>query len=127
MNRPGRLHAALLGLLWLVACDGEQYVSPDTVALSITKDASGVERVNRCNYVPVLLGDKVDATYAVEGELQVNLSITRDSYRVAFEGAAVAVDPFVVTATELKAGPQTDPTPPPGYTVKLSLGCTPDP
>jgi hypothetical protein len=127
MNRQCRMRAALPVLLWLVACDGEQYVSPDTVALSITKDATGVERVNPCNYVPVLLGDEVDATYVVEGELRANLSIKRDSYRVAFEGGAVGGDPFVVTATELKAGAQTDPTPPPGYTVKLSLGCTPDP
>ena len=127
MNRLGLFRSGLLGLLWLVACDGQQYVSPDTLALSITKDASSVARVNDCNYVPVLLGDKVDSTYAVEGELTANLTITRDSYRVAFEGAAIAVDPFVATATDLKDGPQTDPTPPRGYTVKLSLGCTPDP
>jgi hypothetical protein len=127
MNRLGLFRSALLGLLWLVACDGQQYVSSDTLLLSITKDATSVERVNGCSYVPVLLGDKVDSTYVVEGDLQATLSITRDSYRVAFEGAAVAVDPFVVTATDLKDGPQTDPTPPPGYTVKLSLGCTPDP
>jgi len=126
MNRLGFFSAALLGPLWLVACDGQQYVSPDTVALSISKDSTGVERVNVCNDVPVLLGDEVQATYAVEGELAAALSVTRDSVRVTFSGSA-PVDPFVATITDLKDGPQTDSTPPPGYTVKLSLGCTRDP
>jgi hypothetical protein len=126
MNGLAFFRSGLLGLLWVVACDGQQYVSPDTVALSITKDSSGSERVNACNYLPVLLGDRVDATYVVDGDLQAALSITRDSVRVTFTGSA-PVDPFVVTATDLKDGPQTDSTPPPGYTVKLSLACTPDP
>jgi len=126
MNGLAFFRSGVLALLCLVACDGQQYVSPDTVALNITKDSTSSERVNVCNYVPVLLGDRVDATYVVDGDLQAVLSITRDSVRVTFTGSA-PVDPFVVTTTALKDGPQTDSSPPPGYTVKLSLGCTPDP
>ena len=127
MNNLGLLRCALLGALCLVACDGQQYVSPDTLALGISKDSTGTERVNRCNYVPVLLGDKVESRYVVEGDIKATLTITRDSFTVAFEGTRDPVDPFVVPATDLKDGPQTAPTPPPGYTVTLSLGCTPDP
>jgi len=127
MNNLGLFRCALLGAVCLVACDGQQYVSPDTLALSITKDSTGIERVNRCNYVPVLLGDKVESRYVVQGDLKATLTITRDSFTVAFEGSADPVDPFVVPATDLKDGPQMAPSPPAGYTVTLSLGCTPDP
>ena len=68
MNGLAFFRSGLLGLLCLVACDGQQYVSPDTLALSITKDSTGSERVNVCNYVPVLLGDRVDVTYVVDGD-----------------------------------------------------------
>jgi len=111
---------------WLVACDGQQYVSPDTVALSITKDATGTNKVDHCNYVPVLLGGEVDATYDVDGDLQAVLSITRDSVKVAFVGAGSEVDPFVATTKDVHDAPQTAENPPAGYTVKLSSGCTPE-
>ncbi|HXK18240.1 MAG TPA: hypothetical protein VNG33_10585, partial [Polyangiaceae bacterium] len=108
----------------LVGCDGQQYVSPDTVALSITKDSTSSERVSQCNYVPVLLGGEVDATYDVDGFFQATISITRDSITVAFPGAEPAVEPFVALASDVHDAPQTVDTAPPGYTVTLSPGCT---
>ena len=68
---------AFCGIAWLMpACEDRQYVSPDTVSLSITNDDTGVERVNRCNFIPVLLGSEVKARYQVEGDLKATLTIT---------------------------------------------------
>jgi hypothetical protein len=121
------LHWTFYGVpcvLGLLACDGTQYVSPDTVALSITKDSSGGERVYACNYVPVLLGSEVKSRYVVEGDVKATLTVTRDSCSVVFEGTEV-VEPFVTPITDLEDAPQTAPSPPVGYTVKLSIGCAP--
>ena len=115
--------SALCGALLLLACDGQQYVSPDTVQLVITKDSSGLRLVDRCNYVPVLLGSTVKARYVVEDELKATLTITPDAVTVGFDGAA---DTFKVSAGELADGALTAPDPPAGYTVELSPGCTPD-
>lgn len=114
---------ALLSALLLLACDGQQYVSPDTVHLVITEDSSSLEVVNRCNYVPVLLGSTVKARYGVDDDLKATLTITHDAVTVGFDGAA---DTFKVSATELADGTQLAPDPPAGYTVELSPGCTPD-
>ena len=115
--------SALFGALLLFACDGQQYVSPDTVHLVISKDGSSQELVDRCNYVPVLLGSTVKARYEVEDELRATLTITHDAVTVGFDGAA---DTFKVSAAELADGTQSAPDPPAGYTVELSPGCTPD-
>jgi hypothetical protein len=117
---------ALLGVLSLAACDGQQYVSPDSVALSITNDKTSVERVHRCNYVPVLLGSEVKTRYVVEDDLKATLTLTRESFSVVFEGAASSVEPFVVPAADVHDAAQTADSPPAGYTVTLSSGCTPD-
>jgi len=126
MSNPLFTALALCALPCLIACDGQQYVSPDTVALSITKDATGIKKLNHCNYVPVLLGGEVDATYDVDGDLQAVLSITRDSVKVAFVGAGSEVEPFVATTKDVLDAPQTASSPPAGYTALLSSGCTPD-
>jgi hypothetical protein len=114
---------ALLGALLLLACDGQQYVSPDTVQLVITKDSSSLRLVDRCNYVPVLLGSTVKARYVVEDDLKATLTITPDAVTVDFDGAA---DTFKVSAAKLDDGTQTAPDPPAGYTVELSPACTPE-
>jgi|GEM_PF-5495667 len=122
-NRNPRFVTALFGALSLVACDGQQYVSPDTVQLVITKDSSSLRLVDRCNYMPVLLGSMVKARYAIEDDLKATLTITHDAVTVDFDGAA---DTFKVSAGELADGTQTAPDPPAGYTVELIPGCTPD-
>jgi hypothetical protein len=114
--------AALFGALLLSACDGQQYVSPDTVQLLITKDGSTLQLVNRCNYVPVLLGSVVKVRYVIEDDLKATLTLTRDAATVSYDDGA---EPFKVSASELADGDQIDPQPPPGYAVTLSLGCTP--
>jgi hypothetical protein len=121
LNLP--LVSALLGALLILACDGQQYVSPDTVHLVITKDGSTRELVNRCNYVPVLLGSTVKARYEVDDDLKATLTITHDAVTVGFDGVA---DTFKVSAAELADAAQFAPDPPAGYTVELSPGCTPD-
>jgi hypothetical protein len=126
-SRANPLHpplvSALLGAFLLLACDGQQYVSPDTVQLVITKDGSARELVNRCNYVPVLLGSTVEARYEVEDGLKATLTITHDAVTVGFDGVA---DAFKVSAADLADGAQFAPDPPAGYAVELSPGCTPD-
>jgi hypothetical protein len=114
--------AAQFGALLLCACDGQQYVSPDTVQLVITKDGSTRQLVNRCNYVPVLLGSVVKSRYVVEDDLKATLTITRDAVVVSFDGAA---ETFEVSASNLADGALSLPNPPIGYTVELSSGCTP--
>ena len=109
----------------LTACDGQQYVSPDTVRLLITDDSTRVDRVDRCNYLPVLLGGEVKSRYAVDGDVKATLTLTRDAVSVVFEGAPEA-ETFAVDASALRESAQTAASPPAGYTVELSTGCTPD-
>jgi hypothetical protein len=114
--------------LWLLACDGQQYVSPDTVALVITNDDTGVTRVNRCNYVPVLLGSQVKWRFVVEDDLKATITITRSAVDVGFEGHDGEAEPFHVATEELDTDPSNAhyaESPPDGYTVALHGGCTP--
>ena len=112
-------------VLALAGCDGQQYVSPDTVALSVTSDATGSELVNHCDFVPVLLGAEVTASFVVDPPLSATLSITRGSVSVTFEGSAAGTPSFVVAAAAVQQGEQIAPEPPAGYTVTLSPGCAP--
>lgn len=123
MTKAVLLCATSLSLV-LSACDGQQYVSPDTVRLRITEDASNVDRVDRCNYVPVLLGDEVKWRYVVKGDLKATLTVTRDSVTVSFEGSPQALEPFEVEADVVREAAQTAENPPSGYTVELSPGCS---
>ena len=124
MKRHKLVPCAMLALLWLVGCDGQQYVSPDTVALSVTKDSTSSVRLSKCNYVPVLLGSEVDATYDVDGAFQATVNITRDSVTLTFGGDASGTAPFVVAAKDVQDAEQTADNSPAGYTVTLGSGCT---
>lgn len=123
-TRFGRL--ALGVLVFTLGCDGQQYVSPDTVALVVKNDKSGAERLNRCNYIPVLIGSQVQADYVVENQLQASLTITRDLVSVMFKdaGSEVAVQEADTLLFEGQAV-ETLENPPSGYTVQLSSPCTP--
>lgn len=115
----------LLGALALGGCDGQQYVSPDTVLLTVSHDVTGSKVVEGCNYVPVLLGSQIQQRYAVEDGLQASVSITRSEIVVIFTGADVAR--FRVATKELEPGVVViDDDPPDGYSVELSSGCVPD-
>ncbi len=114
----------------LGGCDGQQYVSPDTVDLVIENDASGVTRVRRCNYIPVLLGSRVEWRYTIDGDLKAVISITRAQIEVSFEGDSGEAAPFVIKPKDLDdesgSASFTAENPPEGYTVRLTAGCTPD-
>jgi hypothetical protein len=116
---------AVLGALALGGCDGQQYVSPDTVLLTVSHDVTGSKVVEGCNYVPVLLGSQIQQQYVVEDGLQASVSITRSEIVVAFTGADVAR--FRVATKELEGGAVVvDDDPPAGYSVELKSGCVPD-
>jgi hypothetical protein len=115
----------LLLALALVGCDGQQYVSPDTVELSITDD-SNLELVNRCHYIPVLLGSQVKARYRIEDERRVTITITRDEIALEYDsGESELVAPQELEdlgsgeSLELQNTPST-------YTARLTPHCTPD-
>lgn len=112
----------------LLGCNEQQYVSPDTVSLVISNDATGVVRVNRCNFIPVLLGSQVKARYAVESDLKATITITREEVEVSFQDPGREHEPFLVPAETFEEEDvtlQAD-SPPDGYTVTLSTPCTPD-
>lgn len=113
-------------LLGLSGCDDQQYVSPDTFALSVTDEGSGVERVHRCHYVPVLLGSRIQFRYRVDTGVSVTLSVTRDEVEVTFEGAGFADSASVSPKQVVEAGTTTIDWAPPGYSAELIAGCTPD-
>jgi hypothetical protein len=117
---------ALLAGLSLLACDGQQYVSPDTVLLTVTHDKTGSVLVEACNFVPVLLGSKVEKHYAVEGAMETTLTITRSDIAVTFQNSGENLDPFHVAPKHLEEGNAIDDYPPTGYTVELASGCTVD-
>jgi hypothetical protein len=123
MKKPMWLYGALLAA---AGCDGQQYVDPGTVRLLITDQSTSVARVNRCNFVPVLLGSEVKSSYVVEGDLSATLTVTRDSVTLEFEGAAEPQDPFVIETKDLQQSGTSADNAPRGYSVELSSGCTPD-
>jgi hypothetical protein len=122
----GKLAQLALGAGLALGCDGQQYVSPDTVALVVTDDGTQMQRVNRCQYIPVLAGSRVVFRYEVDDELKATLVIDREEVRVVFEPDGVA-DPFEVDAEDLTEAQRfTADAPPDGYQVELAAGCTPD-
>ena len=117
---------AVLTLL-LCGCDGQQYVGADTVELLITNDATTLQRVKRCNNIPILLGSEVKARYVVESDLSTTITITRDQVEVTFQDPGRSHEPFVVPAQDFEGGvSRLAETPPDGYTVELSSPCTPN-
>jgi hypothetical protein len=125
MNHGKFAQLALVAALAL-GCDGQQYVNPDTVALVVTDDATQMQRVNRCQYIPVLAGSRVIFRYDIDGDLKATLVIDRDEVRVVFEPEGSA-DTFEVDAEDLTdAQHYTVDEPPDGYQVELIAGCTPD-
>jgi hypothetical protein len=109
-----------------LGCD-PAYVSPDTVALLITDTASSAQRVNRCHYVPVLLGSRDRARYTVDERLRVTIDLTRDQVSLSFDDDSGPVDPFEVESSRFKdGGVVAVPSPPSGYKVELASPCTPD-
>ena len=117
---------ALLACDAALGCDEQQYVSPDTVALIVTDDSTNMQRVNRCMYIPVLLGGQVVFRYEVDSALKALLVITRDEASVSFEPSDAA-DPFSIDTDELTESERhLADSPPSGYTVELVAGCTPD-
>jgi len=111
-------------LLGLAGCEDRAYVSPATVLLSITNVDSGVERVHRCNYVPVLLGSEVRARYVVEGELKATISLNREKVTVSFEGADDLPEPWSVDSSDFDAKvTEVSETPPKNFDVELSSAC----
>jgi len=108
-----------------LACDGRQYVSPDTVALVISDESTGTKQLNECHYVPVLLGSRSISRYALDSDLRVTIDITRDQVSVSFEDPA-GVEPFLVPSERFEqAATARDPAPPAGYVVELSSPCSP--
>jgi hypothetical protein len=108
-------------------CEEQQYVNPNTVQLTVTR-AGGVTLVQRCNYIPVLLGSAVDTSYHVEGDLGVHLEITRESVRVTFEDSSGKVSSFGEPGASFSEQFSVDiPDPPAGYAATLSSGCAPGP
>ena len=73
----------LLLSLALTGCDGRQYVSPDTVGLVITNDETGVTRVDRCNYIPVLLGSRIQWRYTIDFATDGTFAARADCNQVA--------------------------------------------
>lgn len=109
-----------------LACDGQQYVNADTVALVVTDETTQLQRVNRCHYVPVLAGSRIVFRYEIDDELRTTLAVTRDEVRVTFEPDGAA-DLFAVDAEDLGEDERfTAEAPPSGYRVELVAGCTPD-
>jgi hypothetical protein len=123
---PGKLAQLALGGALLLGCDGQQYVSPNTVALVVTDDGTQMQRVNRCQYIPVLAGSRVVFRYEVDSDIKATLVIDRNEVRVVFEPEGVA-DAFEVDAEDLTDDQRfTADGPPDGYQVELVAGCTPD-
>lgn len=117
----------LIGLAFAaLGCDDTQYVNPDTVALIVTNDSTGIERVNRCHYIPVLLGSQLKARYVVEDELRVTLTLTRDELDLLFEDAGRPVEQLTLPSQQFaEEAHEVAESPPTGFTVELDSPCTP--
>lgn len=115
-------------------CQGQQYVSPDTVQLSVS-DASvdpPIERVSHCHYIPVLLGDQIQGRYRVTGELDAVMLLTRERVTISFEGESAGGEapppPWVVPSSvfrdkRARAEPSTQPA---GLELALMSPCVPE-
>jgi hypothetical protein len=126
MMRPTLLSVCMLFGCLELGCESQQYVDPDTVALIVTESEGGRQRVNRCHYIPVLLGSQIKFRYEVDADIDVTLTITRDEVDVHFEGGGFS-ERSVVDASDLTdmqttaidwASEQ--------YVAELIAGCTPD-
>lgn len=126
MNNRHLAAATLLAGLSLLGCDGQQYVNPETVRLTIHRDSGGSVRVDACNYVPILLGSQVEKSYPVDGTMDATITITRSDIVVTFQGSDEDFGPFRVAPQDLEAGSIIDDDPPTGYAVELGSGCAPD-
>jgi hypothetical protein len=116
-----------IAFMLLLGCQDQQYVSPDTANLSITNLDTGIERVNRCNFIPVLLGNQVKTRYVVEGSLKAVISLTRDKVTVSFEGEGHLPDPWTVESSKFREKfAESSDTPPDNYDVRLSSQCKVD-
>lgn len=99
MTRKAGYWCLLLGVsLAALGCQDRQYVSPDTVLLSITDKSTDMERVHRCNYVPILLGGEVKARYVVEGELKATIAIDREHVTLSYEGSGELPQPWSLSS-----------------------------
>ena len=116
---------AAIVALFALGCDGQQYVSPETVALVISTEG-GAQRLNDCRYIPVLLGSRSSSHYTIDSRLEVRLDITREEIDVSFASVGEELEPFRVPSS-LFEGSATEeaPAPPTGYTVALRSPCTP--
>jgi hypothetical protein len=116
------LNASLLVPFTLLACDGQQYVSPDTVRLSVSDEDR--ELVSRCHFIPVLLGSQVKARYRVDEALRVTVTITRDEIEVSYDSG----ESELVATAELEDVPSgaslTLQNTPPGYSASLTPHCS---
>lgn len=118
----------------LLGCQDQQYVSPDTVRLSITDTRATpmLERVNRCNYIPVLLGDMVKTRYVVNADLKAVIAITRENVTVSFEGVLpddeVLPEPWPVDSSKFrdKMGRESLDPPLENFDVVLTSPCVVD-
>ena len=122
------MKSLLVGCLSLLAlsCDDTQYVSPDTVALIVTNDTTGVERVNRCHFIPVLLGSQVKSRYLVEDDLRVTITLTRDELDLLFDEAGTPVASVTLPSQQFgDEAQEVVAAPPDGFTVRLASPCTP--
>jgi hypothetical protein len=116
---------SLLLPLVLLGCDGQQYVSPETVELSIT-NTDNLELVKRCHYIPVLLGSQVKARYRIEDERRVTITITRDEIALDYDsGESELVTPQELEELE-SGGSRVLENTPADYTARLTPNCTPD-
>lgn len=124
--RSAFAYAALVLSLGALGCEDQAYVSPNTVSLSIT-DSDGIERVHRCNYIPILLGSEVKARYAVDDDLKAVIAITRDEITLTFEPPAG--DPWVEESSQFQdklSAPIRMKTPPSKHVVELDSFCKAD-
>lgn len=126
MSRTKRRALVTLSCCLLLGCDSQQYVDPDTVALIVTENDSGQQRVNRCHYIPVLLGSQIKFRYEVDADIDVTLTITRDEVDVHFDeggfGESSVVDTSDLTDTQTIAIDWASEL----YVAELVAGCTPD-
>jgi hypothetical protein len=117
--------AAVMLACALPACDGQQYASPDTVRLLVTEHATDTDVIDRCQYIPILLGSEVKSRYTIADDLKVTLEITRDDITLSYEPAGAA-EPFSEPAESFEGQNSVTASGPEDYTVELSSPCEPN-